>query len=48
MEYWWNNGDKKIQKYSQENVFQGQFHHYKSYTKKPGIEPEPPPGEAGD
>ena len=42
MEHWWNNVDKEIEKYSHEKVFQGQFHHKKSYTNRPGIELVPP------
>jgi hypothetical protein len=47
MEHWWNDNDRGGPKYSEINLFQGHFVHYKSHMEERGIESGPPLWEAG-
>jgi hypothetical protein len=48
MEHRWNEIDRGKPKYSEKNLSQCHLVHHKSHMDRPGIEPGPPLGEAGD
>jgi hypothetical protein len=48
MRHWWNNADRRNQKYSEKTSSQCHFDHHKIHMKKLGIEPESPRLKAGD
>jgi hypothetical protein len=47
MEHWWNEIDRGKPKYSEKNLSQCHSVRHKSHMDCPGIEPGPPPWEAG-
>lgn len=48
MQHWWNDPDSGKLKYSDTNLCQCHFNHYKFHTDWSGIEPKPPGGWTAD